>query len=131
MRFLTIISLLRKLQLTALMAVPTDVRNSQAVRTWLKAVVDTLLVLAEMTNTKADDKVAEAALKVLDDDQAWGVIHNLVCDFIDIKDVFTGTENKDTVASIDEASKIVGTSPALIIAIVQAIISLVSLFSKK
>jgi len=131
MRILTIISLLRKLQLTALMAVPTDVRNSQAVRTWLKAVVDTLLVLAEMTNTKADDKVAEAALKVLDDDQAWGVIHNLVCDFIDIKDVFTGTENKDTVASIDEASKIVGTSPALIIAIVQAIISLVSLFSKK
>jgi membrane-associated protease RseP (regulator of RpoE activity) len=129
-KILAIIPLLRKLPLSDLMNVPKDIYNSQAVRRWLQAVTDTLLILTEMTNIKTDNEFVKTVQKVFGDDQAWSVIHNLVCDFIDIKNVFTGDETPDTVSSVYEAAEIIGTNPSLIIAIVQAIISLLSFFKK-
>ena len=122
--------IVRNLNLAAILDVPKDVHDSESVRKWVWALSCAGDVVAKMTSVKFDDDFVGGAQKIISDDRAWAICHNLVCDFVDATEYFTGQENRDVSASIQEAADIVGIAPALFISIVQAVISLLSFLRK-
>ena len=54
------------------------VEDSQALRLWLRPLLTDAASLALLTKTSVDDLVVQAAVKILDNNHAWVVVHGMV-----------------------------------------------------
>ncbi|MGL6193790.1 MAG: hypothetical protein ACRC2T_03100 [Thermoguttaceae bacterium] len=52
--------------------------DSASLRNWIRPALLDLSVLATYTETTIDDKVAWAALKIVDSNKSWGAVYSLV-----------------------------------------------------
>ena len=54
------------------------VEDSEALRLWLRPVLQDAWSLALLTKTPIDDAIVFAALRIVDHDRAWAVVHSMV-----------------------------------------------------
>jgi len=116
-----LLALLRTLRLNDLLSYPSDLRDSEEVRTWVSAVVDALAAFTDLTETEVDDEIADAIAQVVDNDVAWSALHTLLISMI--------FDNVDPTNAnvLQDVCNTTGFNPMLILAIIQMIRAILSL----
>lgn len=117
MNFWQLFRLFRQFPVNELLNFPEDFTDSKAVRTWMRAVVKSIGVVTELTNTKLDDKALRGIRYALHDDEIWDTVHGLLAELLVRKPSVYVSDETYT----GELSAIVGISPTLIMLIIQAI----------
>ena len=78
MKLLQLLSLLQRLPIRALLNVPNDFRDVKQLQPWVLAVIDTIQVLAEYTDTEIDDRALLYVEEILSDLEVWQIVDKLI-----------------------------------------------------
>ena len=120
--------LLRKLDIQELLAYPRDITMSGDCRRWVRALLYSADVLADLTEMEFDDEVVETIRSVVDNDAAWDAIHGLFVSVVTSDDPYYGDVPPTDVEVV--ATKY-GFNPAIIMLIIQAVSLLLKLFQSR
>ncbi|MGL4594336.1 MAG: hypothetical protein ACRCUY_06365 [Thermoguttaceae bacterium] len=110
--------------------------DGEKIRAWLRPALLDLSVLAALTETVIDDKIAWAALRIVDSEKSWTAIYSLIVIASDSRGyLITGDDSvasEDVLAStITILDDIDTENPALIIAAIGLLIQILQLFKSK
>ncbi len=112
------------------------VASSGALRAWLRPVVLDLSLLTAMTKNTIDDKVAMAAIHIIDCDQAWDAVYDLAILAHDdakrdgVKIPLDEMNSSATENLFEIADAVPVENPAIVIAAIGLIIQLVQLLKR-
>lgn len=142
MNWFKLLALLRKLPFGDLLDYPKDITDSAACRKWVLAVLDSLEIVAELTDMDVDDEIVETIQGVINNAAAWDFIHSTFvrivnynasryfASFKDSEDVVRLLDSELSDA-LDVRSEVRGFNPMIIMVIIQAVVLLLKLFRSR
>ncbi len=124
-----LLALLRKLEIRKLLDFPEDLTDSKACHRWVLALVDSAGALAELSDVELDDEVVNAVRSVVENVDAWNVIHAL---FVSVVNDESSVNDVVSVApSTVVDGERYGFNPMIIMAIIQAVSLLLRLLKSR
>lgn len=125
MKWLRLLALLRKMPIKELLNYPKDITDSAACRKWVLAVLESLEVVAELTDMEVDDEVIKTVQGVVNNETTWDLIHGLFVSFI------SGDDHYNEELAMQERADVHGFNPMFIMVIIQAVALLLKLFKSR
>jgi len=118
MRLLQLLSLLRRVPVRDLINFPSDLSDSEDVRRWVMAAIETGVVLAERTVIEIDDTILDFAADLVDRNDSWALIHGVVLAVMEGR--FTAEHSVECAEELQEVTEC-AFNPMMIFAIIQAV----------
>lgn len=116
-------------KITAIWANYPGIADSEALRTWIRPLLTDAGSLALLTQTNIDDIIVRAAVKIVDNNHAWDVVHGmmlLINDGFGVNALFVPGETGDIFGmSRRIAAEIMPECPAAVIAAIGVILFLI------